>query len=50
MIKMAPQISEKRIISLVDGFPKKKKSPYTKMNFRYTLDLKFKRKIIDLTE
>lgn len=49
MIKMAPQISEKRIISLVDGLPKKK-SPYTKINFRYTLDLKFKRKIIDLTE
>lgn len=26
MIKMAPQISEKRIISLVDGLPKKKKN------------------------
>lgn len=28
MIKMAPQISEKRIISLVDGLPKKKISIY----------------------
>lgn len=37
MIKMAPQISEKRIISLVDGFPKKKKSPYTKMRKRLNL-------------
>lgn len=34
MIKMAPQISEKRIISLVDGFPKKKKISIYKDEFQ----------------